>query len=360
MNLRKLIRIPLVTAAVAATALATALVPSAAHAGSQAPAPVPPRYLLTIPNYPDSHFNVQNAVSGKITANLWAPMHGEWWGLATDGPKSFIGTDLVVVKTGVCDPLCVVKAETYSYRLALTSRGTLARERRVGAATAGFINGLSVTPNGRYAAYLINGKVDLKNMVTGRLIASWPQHGAVPDSLSIDAAGNAVAISAYEYKPKEDNRLLQWTSVLRARTSGTALINLPEVTAQDSAVALSPNGKTVYEFLQTGHVTDTSWQSKKPVTFELAAVDAATGKVVSVLHTWRAAWADFYPQLALAPGGRYLLIVNHRSLARVDLATGQYTALPGKITWFYSIAEPFGLNAHDPSDGITYVDPLAW
>jgi hypothetical protein len=367
---RKLTRIPLALG-VAAIALTAAIVPAAAYAGAARPAatPVasqdssaPPRYLLTIPRYISSYFDVENAVSGRVTANIWAPKQGsspgQWEAVAAEGPQTFVATDLIEPRT--------VEFQTYFYRIILTSRGTLQSIHQTGSAIPGFINGLAITPNGRYAAYLIGGNppefaLAVRNMVTGRVIASWPQHGASPDGISIDAAGNKVAVSAYEYKPREDNRVLQWTSVLHpGAKNGVPLINLPEIESQGAALALSPDGATMYEFLQAGHVTDTSWQSTQPVTFDLAAVSTATGKVTRVLHTWRAVWADFNPQLALAPGGRYLLIVNAHSLARIDLTTGRYTTLPGKINWYGTTPQGTSPTPHDPSDGNIYVDPLAW
>ena len=98
----------------------------------------------------------------------------------------------------------------------------------------------SVTPDGRYVGYLLSTtygpdgsdasmQVALANLNTDKVIASWP----VPDnddiaSLSIDAGGNALAISAYHYHytglsapmRRLGTHLTQWTSVLRPATSG--------------------------------------------------------------------------------------------------------------------------------------------
>ena len=136
--------------------------------------------------------------------------------------------------------------------------------------------------------------------------------------------------------------------------SGTSLGKLPELLPQAGTLALSPDGRTLYEFLQAGHMTGASWRDPNPVTFDLAAINARSGAVVSVLRTWQAVWADFSPQLALGPAGRYLLIADNTSLASVTTATGQYTALPGSIP-SENTGDKFlpGFQGGD-------IDPLAW
>jgi hypothetical protein len=88
------------------------------------------------------------------------------------------------------------------------------------------------------------------------------------------------------------------------------------------------------------------------VTFDLAAINAHSGAVVSVLHTWRAVWADFIPQLALDSAGPYLVIADNTSLARVNAATGQYTALPSIPPVQTPGKFPFGQTGD--------IDPVAW
>lgn len=99
------------------------------------------------------------------------------------------------------------------------------------------------------------------------------------------------------------------------------------------------------------------YQDRDPVTFDLAAVSARTGAVVSVLHTWQAVWADFVPRLALGPAGAYLLIADGASLARVSTATGQYTALPGSVPEISALENSVGKLPPDQGGDI---DPLAW
>lgn len=126
---------------------------------------------------------------------------------------------------------------------------------------------------------------------------------------------------------------------------------LPE--QQAGSLALSADGSTLYEFLQTGRVTGASWRDLGPATFELAAIDVATGNIVSALHTWRAVWADFIPELALGPAGRYLLVVSNTTIARVAISARRYTALPGSIS-------SLEINGKDTQGQGGDLDPLAW
>jgi len=249
----------------------------------------------------------------------------------------------------------------------------LASIMRIGKTVNGIVMAASITPDVRYIGYVLmtthgldsaRVRVVLADVASGKAVASWP----VPAddsiaSLSIDADGNALAASAYDYyhyPPAENNQnepahadLAQWTSVLRPATSGTPVNKLPRLLPQAGTLALSPDGHTVYEFLQAGNVTSRSWRDRHPVTFDLAAVNASNGSVVSVLHTWQAVWADFVPQLALDPAAGYLLIADGTGLAKVDAATGQYTAVPGRIPLEQTWAKfPLGQGGD--------LDPVAW
>jgi hypothetical protein len=137
--------------------------------------------------------------------------------------------------------------------------------------------GASITPDGRYVGYVLmtvlphdraSCALYIRNLVTGKVTASWPIPGNdTISSLSIDASGTAMAISAYTYRPSSGYEkihkhadLVQWTSVVVPGTSGTPIDRLPAVDQQASSVALSPDGSTLYEFLQTGPVTGASWR----------------------------------------------------------------------------------------------------
>jgi hypothetical protein len=151
--------------------------------------------------------------------------------------------------------------------------------------------------------------------------------------LSLDAAGNEIAVSAYYYlgHGPTNTGLIQHTYILRPGSSSRPLNDLAPVNDQAGPLALSPNGKILYEMLQTTGLSTTSFLSRKTVTFELAAISTTSGRVTAVLHTWRATYQNFVPMLALDPSGRYLLVVDKTAMAAVDVRTGRYTALPGKL-----------------------------
>jgi hypothetical protein len=325
-----------------------------------------PRYVVTIPTVGVGLLDVQNAITGRLAATIRTPggylSGGYWYALAAEGPQTFIAAEDMSPTSGNF---------SYFYQFAIGARGRPTSVSRVGRVVPGVVMAASVTPNGRYVGYLVstsygkNGQyardqVVLANLRTGKVIASWPI--PVNDSiasLSIDADGNALAIGAYYYHYNGlgtiyavRHDLTQWTSVLRPATSGTPIDKVPELVPQASTLALSPDGGTLYEFLQAGRVGHRPQQDRNPVTFDLAAVNARTGTVMSVLHAWRAVWADFIPQLAAGPVGAYLLIADSDRLARVSTATCQYTALGGITSLQLSQKFPFGQGGD--------IDPMAW
>jgi hypothetical protein len=320
-----------------------------------------PRYMVTIPAMGVGNLDVQNAVTGKLAAEVRTPgdyLHGGYWySLAAQGPRTFVA--------GKVDGNV-----SFFYRFVLTRDGRVASIHHVGRKIRGVVMGASITPDGRYIGYILmtvlpHGRAStalyIRNLVTGKVTASWPiPENDTISSLSLDASGTAMAISAYTYKPSsiymkihKHADLIQWTSVLVPGTSGTPIDRLPTVDRQASSVALSADGGTLYEFLQKGRVTGASWRDRSPVNFELVAIDVATGKIASVLHTSRAVWSDFIPELALGPAGRYLLVVNNATMARLDIPARRYTALPGTIS-------PLEINGKDTQGQGGNVDPLAW
>jgi len=342
-------------------------VPASEPAPTPTPTPyhgqatAPPKYLVTLYAVGSGLLEVRNAVTGTLTATIKVPIaSGYWYALAAQNARTFIASEDVALPS---------PSASYFYRFVIGSHGTVTSISRVGV-VHGTVMSASITPDGRYVGYLLltNGKrevrVVLANLATGKILAFWPIPASdTIASMSIDADGNALAVSAYYYSDynfhttypnaRKHADLVQWTSVLRPATSGTSLGKLPELLPQAGTLALSPDGGTLYEFLQAGHVTGSSFRDPSPVTFDLAAINTRSGAVVSVLHTWQAVWADFIPQLALGPEGGYLLIADNTSLARVDTATGQYTALPGSIP---------SENTYDKFSPVQSgnIDPLAW
>jgi hypothetical protein len=363
-------RILLVPLAAAAAVLLIAIVPFAIsrslNSGPQrGPAIPPPRFLVAIPMGNPNQLDVRSAVTGVLTATIRIPVAwGAWYALAAQGPQTFVASE------GVSSPS---SSTSYLYRFVIGRNGTLTSISRVGKTVNGIVMAASTTPDGRYIGYVLmttygldraRVRVVLANVASGRAIASWP----VPDndsiaSLSIDADGSALAVSAYDYyhyPPAENNEneparadLAQWTSVLRPATSGTPVNKLPRLLPQAGTLALSPDGRTLYEFLQAGTVTSRSWRDPHRVTFDLAAVSTSNGSVVSVLHTWQAVWTDFIPQLALDPAAGYLLIADANRLATVTAATGQYKEVPGQMT-------SERISAKFPLGQGGAIDPVAW
>jgi hypothetical protein len=359
----------LAAAAVVLIAVTAVVVPGALHTGSQggsSPFTQLPGYMVSIPGVNNGRLDVENAVTGTLTATVKTPVQGAYWySLAALGPRAFAAG---LVEGGRTD----------FYQFVLTDAGQVAGFRRIGKQIGQIVMGASITPDGKYIGYIaaiIHGgsgviQVRISNLATGKVTGIWP----VPvndsiNSLAINASGTAMAVSAYSYGPSLRNGgfnshadLVQWTSVLTPATSGTSIDKLPDVSQQTSPVALSPDGKTLYEFLQAGRVTGASWRDRKPVIFELVGIAVGTGKIVSVLHTWRAVWADFDPQIALGPAGRYLLILGGTTMARVDLFTGRYVTLPGKNTTLQPPATipPLHLSGKDSAGQGGDVNQIAW
>jgi hypothetical protein len=351
-------------------------VPTPTPAPHPGQATAPPRYLVTIHAVGSGLLEVRNAVTGTLTAAISVPTAvGYWYALAAQGPRTFIASEDITLPSSASS--LMPSSASYFYRIVIGSHGTVTSISRDGPVVQGAVAAASVTPDGRYAGYLLMtsyGKnnnlarlqVVLANLATGKVIASWPVPASDSiASLSIDAGGNALAISAYYYSnynfhtaypnARKHADLVQWTSVLRPATSGTPIDKLPKLLPQAGTLALSPDGGTLYEFLQAGHVTGASFRDPDPVTFDLAAVNTHSGALVSVLHTWQAVWADFIPQLSLSSPGGHLLIADNTSLARINTATGQYTALPT----IPSIPSVEAAGKFPPAQGGA-IDPLAW
>jgi hypothetical protein len=348
-------------AAVLLIAVAAVVIPAppAQSATDGGPFTALPKYMVTM--NPTGLLDVQSAVTGKLTATVRPPVDylygGYWYSLAAQGPRTFVAGE-------------VDGNVSFFYRFVLTRAGRVASIQRAGRKIRGVVTGASITPDGRYIGYVVmtvsrHGRAStalyIRNLVTGKVTASWPiPENDTISSLSLDASGTAMAISAYTYRPSsiymkihKHADLIQWTSVLVPGTSGTPIDRLRTVDRQASSVALSADGGTLYEFLQKGRVTGASWRDPSPVKFELVAINVATGKIASVLHTSRAVWSDFIPELALGPGGRYLLVVNNATMARLDIPAMRYATLPGTIS-------PLEINGKDTQGQGGDVDPLAW
>jgi len=299
--------------------------------------------------------NIRNSATGELTARVEAPDGAFWTGVTAEA-----GGNFVAVSPG---------APSLLYKIHVNADGTSTTTKLMAAVHHADLVGASITPDGTWLAYqnlytpprrasqLLLG---LRNLRTGKNVATW----SMPEDynlsgLSVDAAGDEIVVSAYHYlgHGSTNTALIQHTYILRPGTSGTPLNDLPALNDQAGPLALSPDGKTLYEVLQATGLSRTSFLSRKAVTFELAAISTATGRVTAVVHTWRASYQNFVPLLALDPTGRYLLVVDKTAMATIDVRSGRYTALPGKIAPAVKTQSHPGTNNVGP----TYAfNPIAW
>ena len=182
----------LVVAAVPAIALHRA--PPARPA---APAGGQPRFSVSIPPWTGlGTLDVRNAVTGKITHVIKLPIQSAftWNSLSAENNGSFVAT----IESG---PARV-------YRIRPSADGTSARVTRIATLRNVIIEGSAISRTGTWFGYVdlytprrapLAVYVRLQNLHTGK-IYSWtvPQNYTI-GSLSIDAAGNTLAVSAYEY-----------------------------------------------------------------------------------------------------------------------------------------------------------------
>lgn len=299
--------------------------------------------------------NIRNSATGKLTGRVETPDGAFWTGVTAKAGGNFVAVN--------------PDAPSLLYQIHVNADGTSTTMKLIAAVHHADLVGASITPDGtwlayqnfytppRHAAQLLLG---LRNLRTGKNVATWSMPGDYNLSgLSVAAAGNEIAVSAYYYLGHglTNTALIQHTYILRPGSSGTPLNELPALNDQAGPLALSPDGKTLYEVLQATGLSTASFLSRRTVTFELAAVSTATGRVTAVLHTWRASFQGFVPMLALDPTGRYLLVVDKTAMASVDLRSGRYTALPGKL------APAVKTQSHPGSNnlGPTYAfNPIAW
>ncbi|HTX82836.1 MAG TPA: hypothetical protein VME44_11680 [Streptosporangiaceae bacterium] len=319
-----------------------------AHAGY-------PPFTVSVAD-PTFWLNVDNSATGKLTGRVETPekFGGTWTSVTAEAGDNFVAAN--------------PGAPCLLYRIHVDADGSTTMKLIASVHHADLV-GASITPDGTWLAYqnlyipprhasqLLLG---LRNLRTGENVATW----SMPDdyslsALSVDAAGNEIAVSAYYYlgHGATNTALIQHTYILRPGSSGTWLNHLPALNDQAGPLALSPDGKTLYEVLQATGLSRTSFLSHRTVTFELAAISTATGRVTTVLHTWRASYQKFVPLLALDPTGRYLLVVDKTAMASVDLRSGRYTALPGKLARAVATQAHPGMNNLGP---IYPFNQIAW
>ena len=320
----------------------------AAHAGY-------PPFTVSVAE-PNFWLNVGNSATGQLTGRVETPekFGGTWTSVTAEADDNFVAAN--------------PGAPCLLYRIHVNGDGSTTMKLIASVHHADIV-GASITPNGTWLAYqnlyipprhasqLLLG---LRNLRTGKNLATW----SMPEDynlsgLSVDAAGNEIAVSAYYYlgHGSKNTAMIQHTYILRPGSSGTWLNHLPALNDQAGPLALSPDGKTLYEVLQVTGLSRTSFLSHRTVTFELAAIRTATGRVAAVLHTWSSSYQKFVPMLTLDPTGRYLLVVDKTAMASVDLRSGRYTALPGKLARAVTYQSHPGFNNGGPAYPF---NPIAW
>jgi hypothetical protein len=313
-----------------------------------------PRFTVSIPAVGVGVLNIRNAVTSKLTGTVTAPQGAPWDSVSAQGGGSFVAT--------------TETAPAGLYEVRPDADGTSARVTRIATIHNVIIFGSAISRSGSWFGYLdfytprrapSAVYLRLQNLRTGKIF-SWtvPQDYTV-GSLSIDAAGNAMAVSAFYYLGHGSTRtaLIQHTYILRPASAGRLLSRVPPLINQAGAVALAPGGRTVYETLQATGLSPVCFLSHHRQTFEVAAISTATGRITAVLHTWRTSYQDFVPLLALDPAGRYLLVYDNKAMSVITLSTGRYTPLPGTFRPELIDQSHPGSVGGGPGNRL---DPLAW
>jgi hypothetical protein len=294
-----------------------------------------PAYLLTFFGGGFQRLAIRKAQTAQVIGQTPRPSDtGFWYSIAAESSDTFIA--------GWNEDSYSCPGDfSYLYQITLTSHGKLAGFRRIGSPISGDIMGASIS--GDSIGYVLLGSLQgcglsgtpavsvvIRSLSTGRVTASWqvPSSWSVK-TISLADGGNAIAVGAYTWSGGlHDQLLTQATFDLRSSTSGTSLVSHPAIDSQAWPSALSPGNKTLYAIVAKSGSNPRAYADPRPITFELVAISTADGRVTRVFHTWRAAWSDFTPAMTIDPSGQFLLVVNGASMARVDLASGQYAPLP--------------------------------
>jgi hypothetical protein len=305
----------------------------------------PPFTLSVAPNAPV--LEVRDAVTATLTGETGVPVPDTTWSsVAAIGRRTFLA---VAVSPG--DPSLV-------YRISVNGLGAVSDVRRIAVLHNTSVQGATVSPDGRWLGYLdwyaprhraMQELVRLENLRTGKTFQWQVPLTAEVIGLSVDAAGDELAVSAFFNDGQ--GAVAQHTYVLRPGTAGTDVTKLQPIRDKAGPVVLSPDGRTLYEVVQTrGIVTSVL----APATFELVAMDAATGRVTAVLRSWHTTSQAFFPVLAADPAGAHLLIINKTVMAAVNLRTGRYTRLRAPFT------PPLDTQPPLDSGGQELISLLAW
>jgi hypothetical protein len=346
---RRRVLIPLAAAAAVIAVVAGLVLVSGPASTPQAqparPGPLPPgapRFYLDVPAV--GPLRVYDTATGKVVGSRQPPGAGAQFAgqVAAINARTFL-TAVSAPGRGSC--------HTRLYEFRLNGRGQPGPLTPLPVTLPGYFsgpNGLSVTPDGRLAAYAVllgrctissvarSEQVGVANLVTGRS-RTWtvPKQGPLLSSstVSLSADGRRVAVTQPLANPRN-------TSASTARMLSTSAPegHLDQRATVDSApatvwAALSPDGRSLY-----------TCQQILSATTGLGGITYATRSVTSQRQRVIARWSRRAAPVCAAgldSSGRYLLIevpdtrpINAGHLVVVDLNTGRYTNLwpPGFVT----------------------------
>lgn len=281
------------TAAIATTGTATA---ATARAWRARPAvtttALPP---FTVVNHASS-LKVFNTSTGAIVGKIKAPAGQRFEGVASGGTSH-----IFLAYTNPAAILAHCHARYYRFRVSATGKPTalkLLRSILGSAATA-----IAASPGGGTYTYSAvhcdtappNGIIGISGKAGTH---TWAYNEGDDYTFSLAATTDADTLALSLVFPS-GNMLLN-TDSHAAKVDGASRI-VPTTPAYAQSLAISPDGTTLYACIS------------KRQTGELAAYDAATGKLTQVLHTWRLAAAQFYFCQVSADATGTLLLASYSS-----------------------------------------------
>jgi hypothetical protein len=315
------------TAAAIAAVLATAgtatamTAPSAAASASRARHPVTATVLpsFTVVSYASS-LKVFNTKTGAAVGTLKAPARQQFDGVASGGTSH---TFLAYTNPTSISAAC--HAYYYSFRVSTTGKPsslTLLRSIPGSAATA-----IAANPGGGTYTYSAvhcdtappNGLIGISNKARTHTW-SYDEGDDYTFSLAATTGAHILGLSLYVAGPGWVNLLLN-THSDAATVDGASRV-VPAIPYAQT-LAISPNGATLFACISDGR------------TGKLAAYNAATGKLIKVLHRWTLATArNYFCQVSADAAGRLLLagyfsdVSPRTSLIGINPQTGATVKLP--------------------------------
>jgi hypothetical protein len=288
-------------------------------ASSYPPAPQPPFIVGLNMGNPRADLTVFNAATGRPLTTVQPPRGMVFRDTAaTSDGRTFIVAAESATKS--CD--------TWLYKLRLTAHGDArALTPFEIPKVSGLIlssDDLSAGADGRLIAYSAalctdkhRGVIGVANAVTGKIRTS-PLNSQSAWSLSSSSNGRVIGfVNTVIYGGDGSIRLLRADAISR-QTAARVPVMLPAGYRIDvnGTIAMSPSGAAMLTC------------AEGPKTAVLAAYNARTGKLLSVIHSWSHVVAAPC-ELAYAPSGQYVLVYNidlAGTFTKVNVSTGQVIA----------------------------------